>query len=137
MTFVAVRVHRMCAADKPARTKRVCLAGAGATSAVCSTSAVTYTYHSFACLLGPSDCATAFLVHGEPHRYLRYSSSGMLLVQNSNFKCLVRPSCSGLGALSTLGLGTLLLGHSDTQQLIACTGEGVCHIFNIRPTDIR
>lgn len=44
---------------------------------------------------------------------------------------------SGLGTLTALGLGTLLLGHGDTRQLIACAGEGVCHIFTIRPTDIR
>ncbi|CAB1099680.1 unnamed protein product [Ectocarpus sp. CCAP 1310/34] len=44
---------------------------------------------------------------------------------------------SGLGTLSALGLGKLFLGYGDDQQLIACTEEGVCHIFNIRPADLK
>eukprot|EP00752_Nemacystus_decipiens_P009212 g8228.t1 len=45
---------------------------------------------------------------------------------------------SGLGTLSALGLGKLFLGYGDDQQqLIACTEEGVCHIFNVRPSDIK
>jgi len=44
----------------------------------------------------------------------------------------------GLGTLSALGLGRLFLGYgNDQQQLIACTEEGVCHIFNIRPSDVK
>ncbi|CAM9136944.1 unnamed protein product [Scytosiphon promiscuus] len=45
---------------------------------------------------------------------------------------------SGLGTLCALGLGKLFLGYGDDQkQLIACTEEGVCHIFNIRPADVK
>eukprot|EP00903_Cladosiphon_okamuranus_P011768 g11062.t1 len=50
------------------------------------------------------------------------------------------PYCeaSGLGTLSALGLGKLFLGYGDDQQqLIACTEEGVCHIFNVRPSDVK